>query len=118
MRSAVLSRVSVGIVAVLFAGACNMIAPRETRTVTRSIELDKAESVDVELDMGAGELKVGGGAPKLMDASFRFNVPTWEPVVDYESGARAQLRVKQPSGATSFGRTENTWDVRFNDTVP
>ena len=36
--------------------------PGPERTETRSIELDKSEEVKVDLKMGAGELRVGGGA--------------------------------------------------------
>src|SRR4030095_8468605 len=62
---------------------------------------------------------VTGGAGKLMDASFRFNVPEWEPVVDYQKdGGRGRLRVQQPSSKSSFGRTENTWQLKFSDRVP
>ena len=37
------------------------------RTETRSIDLDKSEEVRVDLKMGAGELRVRGGADKLME---------------------------------------------------
>ncbi|HKT81113.1 MAG TPA: toast rack family protein [Vicinamibacterales bacterium] len=98
---------------------CNLATTRESQTITRTVELDHAESVDVELKMGAGELHVEGGAPKLLDASFRFNVPSWEPVVDYQGGgSRGRLRIEQGDGAGSFGNTENTWSLKLNDDVP
>jgi hypothetical protein len=104
--------------AAVTAGACHAI-PRESQTLSRSVELDKAESVNVELKMGAGELTVGGDAAKLFDGRFRFNVPSWEPVVDYQGGGtRASLRVEQPSGSSSWGNTENDWDLRLNNDVP
>lgn len=93
-------------------------APRESQTITRTVELAGAESAAVNLRMGAGELNVSGGASDLMDATFRFNVPSWEPVVEHDAGPRATLDVRQPSGSPSFGRTENRWDVRLNDAVP
>jgi hypothetical protein len=91
----------------------------ETRTLTKAVELDNAESVDVALKMGAGELNVSGGAAKLVDATFRFNVPSWEPILDYQGGGtRARLRIEQPETSMSLGHTENHWDLRLNDTVP
>jgi len=115
MRAFTSSISAVGTIAALLAGACGG-APRETRTLTRSLELDKAESVDVDLKMTAGELTVGGGATGLMDASFRFSVPSWEPRVDYtRDGGRGSLRVQQAESSLSFGNNENTWDLRFND---
>jgi hypothetical protein len=92
---------------------------RESRTISRSVELDHAESVGIELKMGAGELTVAPGTGKLLDANFQFNVPEWEPLVDYQPGAgRATLRVSQPSATAAFGNTENRWDLRLNDGVP
>jgi hypothetical protein len=102
----------------VLAGGCSMRSPGEMQTVTRTIELDKADSVDVELKMSAGELRVGSGTPKLAEATFRFNVPEWEPVVDYKAGARGALRVQQGEHGPSFGRTENQWDVKLSDAVP
>ena len=50
---------------------------------TKILELDKSEMTRVELKMGAGELRVAGGSPKLMEADFNYNVPGWKPQVDY-----------------------------------
>lgn len=99
--------------------ACGTEPTGDTRTVTRAIELDNADAVAVALVMGAGELRVDGGAPRLMDASFRFNVPSWEPVVSYNrDGGRAALSVSQPNSSAPRGRGENRWELKFNDTVP
>jgi hypothetical protein len=118
MRSVRFVPAVVVLAAGLSASACD-VQTRETRTVTRSVELDKPDSVDVELEMGAGELRVDGGSAKLLDASFRFNVPAWEPIVDYQRGdGHARLKIQQPGHSISMGRTENTWDLRLNDTVP
>jgi hypothetical protein len=86
---------------------------------TRSVELDKSEMVRVEMKMGAGELQVQGGSPKLMDADFSYNVPSWKPLVRYEASSfRGQLTVEQPR--SSHGRSNITykWDLRLNDGVP
>lgn len=97
--------------------SCGQPAP--TRTLTRSIDLNGAQSLAVELKMGAGELRVAGGSPKLLDATFRFNIPSWEPAVDYHNdNGRGTLTLRQPSTSTSFGKIENDWDLRFNDMTP
>ncbi len=44
--------------------------PGRSGRETRSVELDKSEEVRVELKMGAGELRVRGGAAKLMEAGL------------------------------------------------
>src|SRR5580693_10180431 len=66
---------------------------------TQSIDLDKSEMARVEIKLGAGELQVDGGSPKLMDADFEYNIASWKPIVRYEpSSFRSQLRIEQPGG--------------------
>src|SRR5688572_27582886 len=63
---------------------------------SRSIELDKAERVRVELKMPAGELEIGGGAQKLLDADFTYNVAAWKPDIRYHStGTAGDLTLEQ-----------------------
>jgi len=101
----------------LMASGCGSARP--TKTVTRSIELDDAKAVNVELNMAAGELKVRGGATRLVDGSFTFNVPEWEPAVDYRrDGENGSLVIRQPNGSGSFGNTKNEWDIQLSDSVP
>jgi hypothetical protein len=42
----------------------------DLRTESRSVKLGDAKSVRVEIKMGAGELKVAGGAKELLEADF------------------------------------------------
>jgi N-terminal domain of toast_rack, DUF2154 len=86
--------------------------------VTKTVELDKAEMVRVETRMGAGELNVEGGSPRLLDAEFAFSVPEQEPVVRYEDGSfRGRLSIAEPSHHFgSSGRYE--WKLRLNNEVP
>jgi len=86
---------------------------------SKVIELDKSEATRVELKMETGELQVGGGSPKLLDADFSYNVPAWKPLVEYRStGARSDLRVTQPPGTHAGGNTENRWTLKLSDAVP
>jgi hypothetical protein len=90
------------------------------RTESRSVELDKSEMVHVVLKMGAGDLNVRGGSPKLMEGEFRFSRPNSRPEVHYDaSGFRGHLLVEEPSGSTHHGgRSDYRWDVRLNDEKP
>jgi hypothetical protein len=97
--------------------ACGTAGP--TKTLTKAIDRDNAEAVSVELKMTAGELHVGGGAMRLLDSVFTFNVPEWEPAVEYRrDGTRGILSIRQPVASPSFRNTENKWDLRLNETVP
>jgi hypothetical protein len=114
-------RTSIAIAAaLLLCGGCEKIpgATGETRHETKVIELDKAETARVEIKMGAGELHVQSGTPKLLEANFAYNVPDLKPVVDYKAAASGgELTISQ-SDSGSFRNTVNTWDVKLNGQLP
>ena len=86
--------------------------------LTKAIELDKADMVRVEMRMGAGELNVDGGSPRLLDADFTFSTPEEEPTVRYEDGSfRGRLTIAEPSHHFgSSGRYE--WKLLLNNDIP
>ena len=91
--------------------------PLETRRETRTIPLDKAEMVRVNLRMGVGELTLDGGANQLMEGDFTYSTPSRAPEIDYRPGAsRGELTISQRQGAMNHG--ESRWSVKLNDTVP
>jgi hypothetical protein len=98
----------------------NSVPTGETQTEMRSVKLGEAKSVRVHLKIGAGELKVTGGAPDLMDADFTYNVPSWKPEIDYNvSAGQGDLTVQQPPGVRGHtGHTHYTWDMHFSNSVP
>jgi hypothetical protein len=83
------------------------------------VALGAAQSVRVNLNMKAGELKVEGGATQLLDANFTYNVPEWKPEVKYNvSGSVGNLEVAQPGSGSSTSNTRNEWDVRLSNKPP
>ncbi len=101
--------------------ACYKMEPvGETRTESKTVQLGAAKAVRVNLKMGAGELKVAGGASDLLNADFTYNVPRWKPEVQYDvTGDTGQLTVQQPPGSEGHGgRTRYEWDLRLNNQVP
>ena len=73
--------------------------PGETRREQQSIELDGSGSTRVNLEMGAGELKVSGGAAKLMEAEFTYNVDRLKPMVEHHSSAtEGEIRIHSTRG--------------------
>lgn len=87
------------------------------RTESRDIDIGAAESVRVEVKMGAGDLNIAGGARKLMESEFRYNRPSWKPEVRYQvSGLRGTLTVRQPSRTgVHGGNLKNEWDLKLSD---
>ena len=86
-----------------------------TRYESRAIERDNSELVKVNLEMGAGNLKVGTGTSKLAQVYFTYNVPSWKPVVDYSTG---NLTIHQPGGTHTLGNIKYEWDVRLGRQIP
>ena len=100
---------------VVLAGCGNNVRLGPMEHETKALDLDKSEMTRVELKMGAGELRVEGGAVKLMEANFDYNDPGSKPQVEYHStGVRSDIDI-HPSGTVQHG--ESKWDMRFNDSV-
>lgn len=114
-----------GVAFLLLLGGCTMRVgdgPRgeagPLRHETKSFEKTNVERVQVDLEMGAGELRVEGGSPRLFDGDFSYNVDLLKPEVRYDSaGFRGKLLVKQGS-ATVGGNIENKWNLKFANEVP
>src|SRR5215218_4391363 len=87
---------------------------------SKSVDLKNADSVRAQLNMGAGELNVTGGADQLMDGDFSYNVSEWKPKVTYDvSDKKGKLLVEQGSanGGDLSGGARNEWDISMNDEV-
>ncbi len=110
----------------LFAGACatqrgGTQQVGEMQRDSRAIQAENAQSVRANLKMGAGELNLTGGADRLMEGEFSYNVASWKPKVSYDvSGDTGELSVRQGSGGgvRLGGDARNEWDIRLNDEVP
>jgi hypothetical protein len=100
---------------------CASVKTGPVRTEARSVQLEGAESVEVDILMGAGELSLTGGAEALMDAEFTYNVAAWQPEVDYQvTGDEGRLEVRQPDvdSVSALESYRYEWDLRLNDQVP
>jgi hypothetical protein len=115
---ALLAMVAVLLVA---SGCANGGRVGELQTESETVELGDASSVRVEIDMGAGELDVAGGAADLLEANFTYNVAELKPEVDYGGG---RLTVRTPDVDTGIASLWDAadyryeWDLRLNDNVP
>jgi hypothetical protein len=94
----------------------------DLQTKSQTIELGDDESVNVDIQMGAGELDVSGGASELLEASFTYNVAELDPRATYAGG---RLEVKEgdvvDEGIASLfdlGEFHNEWDLKLNEDVP
>jgi major membrane immunogen (membrane-anchored lipoprotein) len=92
----------------------------ELRTESKSVELGDAKSVEVKITIGAGDLKINGGAEKLLEADFTYNVAKLKPEVEFADGT---LIVQHPDvrgyrTLQDIKDFRNEWDLRLNNDVP
>ncbi len=94
---------------------------RAVQTETQSVAAEGAKTAEVELRMGAGELRLAGADQSaLMEATFAFNRSRLKPEVDYRvSGTTGLLRVAaRRHVGIHFGRIRNEWDIRLAKSIP
>lgn len=89
---------------------------------TEAIELQGAELVRASIEMPSGELRVAGGASKLLEADFDYAESEGEPQTEYSvSGKQGDLSVRQIQSGRShmhmMGRPNN-WNLRLSEDVP
>ena len=85
----------------------------------KDIERDKSERVQVELHMGVGELRVEGGAKKLMEGDFSYNLASWKPNIRYTTtGVHGYLSIDQPNTNQIGNNVHSKWDMKLADDVP
>jgi hypothetical protein len=112
-----------GVMLIVLLGACNWATTRagKLRQESETIELGGAESVAVDIRMGAGELTIKGGTQALVEADFTYNVAEWGPTIDYAvvSGERGELVIEQPAAENvRLDSYRYEWDLTLNDQVP
>jgi len=111
-----INRLILSVLIAALAGCSDRIRISEPVHETKALELDKSELTRVELKMGAGELRVTGNSPKLMEADFDYNSPGWKPEVDYHStGVRGDIQISNSASSAPHG--ESKWNLRFNDSI-
>lgn len=92
--------------------------PTETTTIDEANpKTDKA--VDVELELGAGNLTLAGGADGLATGTIDTNVADWKPQVERTD---SRLTIRQGEGEINFGFTDadkivNKWDLQLGNDV-
>jgi hypothetical protein len=93
----------------------------DLQTKSETVELGSADSASVQIEMGAGQLDVSGGAGELLEATFTYNVDELNPSATFTGGI---LVVKEDDVKEGIGTLfdlddyRNDWDLRFNDGVP
>ena len=111
------------VVASLLVSGCSAVRRVEIKTVTKTrfVKLGGAESVQADIAMGAGELRIDGKADELLKARFRYNKSLGEPNIEYDvRGDTGDLVIRPPRNKSliRIPGTRNRWDLNLTDKVP
>lgn len=102
--------------------ACGPLTGGPLQTESRVVELEGADSAQVEISLGAGRLRVEGGSSRLMEGAFTYNIEEWRPEINYSvSETTGRLVVQPPPGIEilpQVGTSQYDWNLRMNSQVP
>ncbi len=113
--------ISILFISVLLFTSCSpTLRVGELRTDSRSVDLGDAKEVSVNINFGAGNLDLAGGAEKLLEADFKYNVATIKPQVEYTDNT---LVVEEPNNVTlplvnNATDIRNEWNLHLSNQVP
>ncbi len=84
------------------------------------VEMDKAKMLEVDIDLGVGEMNLTGGAKEWVEGKADYNIKKLAPQVNYDvSGDTGEVEIKH-KGSTKLGisNIKNTWAIQLNDDIP
>jgi hypothetical protein len=83
---------------------------------SKSVDAQGADTVRMFVEMPAGDLRISGGATKLLDAEFDYDESEGQPEVSYDA-KEGRLKITQGGGHPHIGNTRNNWALRLNNDV-
>ncbi len=90
------------------------VGPIESMPV--NVDAPDAERANIELNMGAGQMRVEGGGHKLLEGTVEYNVPSMKPMLSSSyNGVHATVTLRQPSGTNAVGNFHYLWNLQLAD---
>lgn len=87
--------------------------------ITKDVDLQGAKSVNVHLQMPAGQLRLDGGSGKLLDADFHYDGWRGSPQVSYAvTDGQGDLQITQNGNSSHFGNSYNEWRLQLGGAAP
>lgn len=100
----------------------DFVEPGETVTQSETVEQGDAESVQVNLQGGLGELVLGGDAADLFAGEFRYNLEELAVDVNYTVSGDEGVLTIQPEAdnlnTIPTGEVVSEWSLQFGDGTP
>lgn len=111
--------VVMGTTALVLSG-CFSFIPNKMREEAILVEKDKVKALEVDIDLGVGEMNVSSGAKEWVEGNAEYNIKKLAPQVDYDvHGDTGEVEIKH-KGSTKLGLSniKNTWAIQLNDSIP
>lgn len=108
----------------LIAVGCSILATEKEEVKVNEesfiIEKDQAEELDIELNMGVGELTVTKGTENWVEGSFDTPIKELEPIVMYANKKKKGVVViEQPDNNNiRIGKIKNKWNMELTEDIP
>lgn len=104
----------------LVLSGCFSFIPNKMREEAILVEKDKVKALEVDIDLGVGEMNVSSGAKEWVEGNAEYNIKKLAPQVDYDvHGDTGEVEIKH-KGSTRLGLSniKNTWAIQLNDSIP
>ncbi|MGI8382985.1 toast rack family protein [Robertmurraya sp. P23] len=108
--------------ALMLAG-CNILAVgKDAYEKSLLVESDKAEELELEVNMGAGELTLAQGSKEWVTGEVKYNNKDLEPEVSYKlTGDTGKIAIDQSKSEdinVNKGGLKNEWNLQVTNKVP
>lgn len=104
----------------LVLSGCFSVIPEKEKEDTFQVKKDDAQKLDVEINLGVGEMTVSKGAKEWLEVNAQYNINKLAPEVKYKlRGNTGEIEIDHKgSSKVKIGNTKNLWDVQLNEDIP
>jgi hypothetical protein len=102
---------------------CQMDVSGNEESFEVQVDKDHAKELEVELNIGAGELNVESGGKEWVEGTIDYNHKKLEPEISYKVKGDAGVAVIEQGekgllDKINIGEIDNHWNLRLNDEIP
>ena len=111
--------VVLGVSIAMLAG-CSSILPSKTEEEAIVVEKDGAKQLDVNLELGVGEVTVAKGAEQWLEGVAEYNKKKLAPHTRYKlAGDTGELTIEQKGSRNlALSEIKSNWALKLNEDVP
>ncbi|KYG89179.1 hypothetical protein A0U40_12610 [[Bacillus] sp. KCTC 13219] len=119
MKKVMILGVMIGASVMVLTG-CFPFMSGKTREESIEVTRDEAKNLNVDIDLGVGEVTIAKGAQQWVEGTAQYNKKKLAPQVRYKSkGQTGEVKIEQ-KGSRNIGLSEvkSNWSLMLNEDVP